>query len=119
MDNILSYSSGSKERELLVREIGKIKNETIEIPLIIAIPPFNFYSIGGNLPTAPAMVGNVVLWKPSRAVIFCNYEIMKILMKAGLPPGVINFAFSSEYADVVIEHPYFAGLHFTGSYEKL
>ena len=116
MDNILSYSSGSKERELLVREIEKIKNETIEIPLIIAIPPFNFYSIGGNLPTAPAMVGNVVLWKPSRAVIFCNYEIMKILMKAGLPPGVINFVpFSSKYADVVIEHPYFR----TAFYRKL
>ena len=87
---------------------------------ILAVPPFNFYSIGGNLPTAPAMVGNVVLWKPSRAVIFANYYIMKILMLAGLPPGVINFVpFSSKYADVVINHPYFAGLHFTGSYETL
>jgi 1-pyrroline-5-carboxylate dehydrogenase len=47
---------------------------------ILAVPPFNFYSIGGNLPTAPAMVGNTVLWKPSRAVILTNYYIMKVLM---------------------------------------
>jgi len=66
------------------------------------------------------MVGNVVLWKPSRAVIFANYYIMKILILAGLPSGVINFVpFSSRHADVVISHPYFAGLHFTGSYETL
>ena len=87
---------------------------------ILAVPPFNFYSIGGNLPTAPAMVGNTVLWKPSRAVILTNYYIMKVLMDAGLPKGVINFVpFSSKYSDVVLKHPYFAGLHFTGSYETL
>ena len=87
---------------------------------ILAIPPFNFYSIGGNLPTAPAIVGNVVLWKPSRWVIFCNYEIMRVLIDAGLPAGVINFVpFSSKYSDVLLSHPMFAGLHFTGSYETL
>ncbi|NIQ04690.1 MAG: L-glutamate gamma-semialdehyde dehydrogenase [Candidatus Korarchaeota archaeon] len=87
---------------------------------ILAIPPFNFYSIAGNLPTAPAIAGNVSIWKPSRSVIFSNYQIMKILLKAGLPKGVINFLpFSSKHADILLEHPEFAGLHFTGSYETL
>lgn len=87
---------------------------------VLAIPPFNFYSIGGNLPTAPAMVGNVALWKPSRSVIFANYEIMKILLEAGLPEGVINFVpFSSRYSSLILKHKDFAGLHFTGSYETL
>jgi 1-pyrroline-5-carboxylate dehydrogenase len=87
---------------------------------VLAVPPFNFYSIGGNLPTAPALVGNVALWKPSRAVIWANYEIMKALVEAGLPAGVINFVpFSSRNAGVVLGHPHLAGLHFTGSYETL
>lgn len=87
---------------------------------VLAIPPFNFYSIAGNLPTAPAMVGNVALWKPARSVIFANYEIMKILLEAGLPDGVVNFVpFSSRDAQTVLKHEYFAGLHFTGSYETL
>lgn len=87
---------------------------------VLAVPPFNFFAIGGNLPTAPAMVGNVVLWKPSRSVLLSNYRIMQVLQEAGLPPGVINFVpFSSRYGDGVIEHPEFAGLHFTGSYETL
>lgn len=87
---------------------------------ILAVPPFNFYSIGGNLPTAPALVGNVALWKPARSVLLSNYRIMQILMEAGLPKGVINFVpFASQYSDVVLQHPDFAGLHFTGSYETL
>ncbi|MEF8848950.1 MAG: L-glutamate gamma-semialdehyde dehydrogenase [Candidatus Thermoplasmatota archaeon] len=87
---------------------------------ILAVPPFNFYSIGGNLPTAPAMVGNTVLWKPARVVSFANYEIMKVLQQAGIPDGVINFVpFSSKNADVVLKNPDFAGLHFTGSYKTL
>jgi len=87
---------------------------------VLAIPPFNFYSIGGNLPTAPAIVGNVVLWKPSRPVIWSNYEIMKVLIEAGLPDGVINFVpFSSKHAGAVTGHRDLTGLHFTGSYETL
>lgn len=87
---------------------------------VFAVPPFNFYSIAGNLPTAPAMVGNVALWKPSRTVILSNYEIMKILLEAGLPPGVINFIpFRSSKSSIITEHPDFAGLHFTGSYDTL
>lgn len=87
---------------------------------VLAIPPFNFYSISGNLPTAPAMMGNTALWKPARSVIFANYEIMKLLITAGLPKGVINFVpFSSKIADIVLKDPNLAGLHFTGSYDTL
>jgi 1-pyrroline-5-carboxylate dehydrogenase len=87
---------------------------------VLAIPPFNFYSIAGNLPTAPAMVGNVALWKPARAVLFSNYEIFKVLVEAGLPAGVINFVpFSSKDSNVLLDHPDLAGIHFTGSYDSL
>ncbi len=87
---------------------------------VLAIPPFNFYSIAGNLPTAPAMVGNVALWKPARSVIFSNYEIYKVLLEAGLPAGVINFVpFPSQEAPVLLDHPSLAGIHFTGSYDTL
>ena len=73
---------------------------------VLAIPPFNFYSIGGNLATAPAMVGNVVLWKPARSVLLANYRIMQVLQEAGLPEGVINFVpFDSQYSDVVLATP--------------
>ena len=87
---------------------------------VLAIPPFNFFSIAGNLPTAPAMVGNVALWKPARSVIFANFEIFRVLEEAGLPPGVINFVpFSSREANVLLDHPALAGIHFTGSYSTL
>ena len=87
---------------------------------VLAIPPFNFYSIAGNLPTAPAMVGNVALWKPARSVILSNHEIYKVLLEAGLPPGVINFVpFPSKEAPVLLDHPALAGIHFTGSYDTL
>jgi 1-pyrroline-5-carboxylate dehydrogenase len=87
---------------------------------VLAIPPFNFYSIAGNLPTAPAMVGNVALWKPARSVLLSNFEIFRILVEAGLPPGVINFVpFSSDHANVILDHPDLAGVHFTGSYATL
>ncbi len=87
---------------------------------VFAVPPFNFYSIAGNLPSAPAIVGNTVLWKPSLNVSLSNYEIMKILREAGLKDGVINFIpFPSDISDIVFEDPNFAGLHFTGSYETL
>ncbi|MGZ3695642.1 MAG: L-glutamate gamma-semialdehyde dehydrogenase [Bdellovibrionota bacterium] len=84
---------------------------------VLAITPFNFTSIAGNLPTAPAMLGNVCLWKPSATSLFSGYWIMKILEEAGLPPGVVNFlpGPSSGIANLMIEHRDFAGIHFTGS----
>jgi len=84
---------------------------------VFAIPPFNFLSIDGNLPTAPAMMGNVVIWKPPSQVVYTNYLIYKILKEAGLPDGVINFlpGDSSKMGDYILKNPNLAGLHFTGS----
>ena len=84
---------------------------------ICAISPFNFTSIGGNLPTAPAIVGNVSLWKPSRTAVLSNYYYMKLLMWCGLPAGVINFVpcSGSDMSKYVVSHPKMAGFHFTGS----
>lgn len=84
---------------------------------ICAISPFNFTSIGGNLPTAPAIVGNVALWKPSRTAVLSNYYYMKLLMECGLPAGVINFVPCSggDMSRYVVSHPKMAGFHFTGS----
>jgi len=87
---------------------------------VLAIPPFNFYSIAGNLPTSPAIVGNTVLWKPSLNVSMSNYEIMKVMMEAGLMDGAVNFIpFQSEKSDIILEDERLAGLHFTGSYQTL
>ncbi len=84
---------------------------------IFAVTPFNFVSINGNLPTAPAMWGNVALWKPASSVMYTSHFIMKILMEAGLPAGVINMVSgkSSEISDIVFNHSKLAGVHFTGS----
>lgn len=84
---------------------------------ICAITPFNFTSIGGNLPTAPAIVGNVALWKPSRTAVLSNYYYMKLLMDCGLPAGVINFVpcDGADMSRYVIPHRKMAGFHFTGS----
>jgi 1-pyrroline-5-carboxylate dehydrogenase len=84
---------------------------------IFALTPFNFTSIAGNLPTAPAMLGNVAVWKPAESQIFSAAVIMDILEEAGLPAGVINLVYvdGPTVGDVVFKHPEFAGLHFTGS----
>lgn len=84
---------------------------------VFAVTPFNFTSIGGNLPTAPALMGNTVLWKPASTAVYSGYFIMKILQAAGLPDGVINFlpGKASQVGDPVMAHPDFAGIHFTGS----
>ncbi|MGC8565531.1 MAG: L-glutamate gamma-semialdehyde dehydrogenase [Thermoplasmata archaeon] len=84
---------------------------------VFAIPPFNFLSIDGNLPTAPAMMGNVVIWKPPSQVVYSNYLLYKILKEAGLPDGIINFlpGDSSKMGDYILKNSNLAGLHFTGS----
>ena len=84
---------------------------------VLAVSPFNFTAIGGNLAGAPALVGNVVLWKPSSTATYSNYLIHRILLEAGLPPSVIQFV-PGPPANVVttaLGHREFAGLHFTGS----
>lgn len=86
---------------------------------VTAISPFNFTSIGANLPTAPAIAGNVVLWKPATTAVLSNYYVMQALMAAGLPAGVINFVPSRGYdmSKYVLSDPNLAGFHFTGSTE--
>jgi len=86
---------------------------------VLAISPFNFTAIGGNLPTAPALMGNTVVWKPASTSVLSNYLVYQVLREAGLPDGVINFV-PSRGADVdtaVIQDPRMAGFHFTGSTE--
>ena len=84
---------------------------------VFAVTPFNFTSIGGNLPSSPAIMGNAVLWKPSSTSLLSNYLIYRVLETAGLPPGVINFVPGKgrSVGDPVFASSNFAGLHFTGS----
>ena len=84
---------------------------------IFAVTPFNFSAIAGNLPTAPAIMGNTVLWKPASSAVFSAHYFMKILQEAGLPPGVINMTPGPGGAigNPAIGHPNLAGVHFTGS----
>jgi 1-pyrroline-5-carboxylate dehydrogenase len=84
---------------------------------VYAITPFNFTAIGGNLPCAPVLMGNVVLWKPSPGALLSNWVIMEILREAGLPDGVIQFipGPAQEVTDVILKSRDFASLHFTGS----
>ncbi len=86
---------------------------------VFALTPFNFTAIAGNLPSAPAIMGNVVVWKPSNSQIYAANVIMEVFRKAGLPDGVINLMFVSGPAagEVIFSHPDFAGIHYTGSTE--
>ncbi len=84
---------------------------------VYAITPFNFTAIAGNLPTAPALMGNTVVWKPAASTMYTAYFLMRLLEAAGLPPGVINMVSgpASEVTDAVLASPDLAGVHFTGS----
>jgi len=84
---------------------------------VLAITPFNFTSIAANLPTAPALMGNVVVWKPSPTQQLSAHYLMRLLEAAGLPPGVINMVTGdgSAVSSVAVRHPDLAGIHFTGS----
>ena len=84
---------------------------------VFAITPFNFTAIAGNLPSAPALMGNTVVWKPAESQIYSAAVVMDIFLEAGLPAGVINLVYvdGKEAGDVIFNHKDFAGLHFTGS----
>jgi 1-pyrroline-5-carboxylate dehydrogenase len=84
---------------------------------VYAITPFNFTAIAGNLPAAPALMGNVVVWKPSATQIFSANVIVEVFKKAGLPDGVINVVYgdSAMITETLLGNPHFAGIHFTGS----
>ncbi|MFM7359117.1 MAG: L-glutamate gamma-semialdehyde dehydrogenase [Sediminibacterium sp.] len=97
-----------------------IHNRTEWRPLegfVLAITPFNFTAIGGNLPTSAALCGNVVVWKPANTQIYSAQLLMKILQEAGLPAGVINLVYvdGPTIGQTCFTHPMFAGVHFTGS----
>ncbi|OJV53574.1 MAG: 1-pyrroline-5-carboxylate dehydrogenase [Bacteroidetes bacterium 43-16] len=97
-----------------------MQNRTEYRPLegfVLAITPFNFTAIGGNLPTAPAMCGNTVVWKPANTQVYSASIFMEILKEAGLPDGVINLVYASgpSIGDICFKHKDFAGVHFTGS----
>ena len=84
---------------------------------VFAATPFNFTAIAGNLPAAPALMGNAVVWKPSGLALYSAHWLMKLFEAAGLPPGVINLvnADPAQTAEIVLSHPELAGVHFTGS----
>lgn len=95
-------------------------NRTEHRPLegfVFAITPFNFTAIAGNLPTAPAMMGNTVIWKPAHTQIYAAHVLMQVFKEAGVPDGVINLIYvdGPDAGEVIFSHPDFAGLHFTGS----
>ncbi len=95
-------------------------NQTDLRPLegfVYAVTPFNFTAIGGNLPTAPALMGNTVIWKPASTAMLSAHYLMKLLEAAGLPPGVINFVpgDAAEISKTLLSHRDLAGVHFTGS----
>ncbi len=107
-------------REQPMANAKGVWNRTDHRPLegfVYAITPFNFTAIAGNLPTAPALMGNTVLWKPSVTQQFAAHHLMQLLEEAGMPPGVINMlpGHGAAVSDVALPHPDLAGIHFTGS----
>ena len=84
---------------------------------VYAVTPFNFTSIAGNLPSAPALMGNTVVWKCASSTVYSNFQLMKLFEAAGLPPGVINFVpgDAATVSNVTLRHRDLAGIHFTGS----
>ncbi|WP_224999318.1 L-glutamate gamma-semialdehyde dehydrogenase [Cesiribacter sp. SM1] len=97
-----------------------IWNRTEYRPLegfIFALTPFNFTAIAGNLPSAPAMLGNTVVWKPAETQVYSAHVLMEVFREAGVPEGVINLVFvdGPKAGEIIFKHPDFAGIHFTGS----
>src|SRR5881392_746275 len=84
---------------------------------VFALTPFNFTAIGGNLPTSAALMGNTVVWKPAENQLLSAWRTFQVLEEAGFPPGVINFipGLGHQHTNIILDHPDFAGLHFTGS----
>jgi len=84
---------------------------------VFAMTPFNFTAISGNLPTAPALMGNTVVWKPAETQLLAAWRVFEVLEEAGIPPGVINFipGLPHDKTNILLDHPDLAGIHFTGS----
>jgi 1-pyrroline-5-carboxylate dehydrogenase len=117
----VQYMTEIYQQQPPVAGVG-IWNRVEQRPLegfIYALTPFNFTAIAGNLPTSCAMMGNVVVWKPSNTQVYSANVLMEIFKEAGIPDGVINLIYPSgpDAADIIFSHPDFAGIHFTGSTE--
>ncbi|MBQ5313918.1 MAG: L-glutamate gamma-semialdehyde dehydrogenase [Oscillospiraceae bacterium] len=106
----------SQQPNRTVSSVNRMEYRPVE-GVILAIAPFNFTAIGGNLCTSPALMGNTVLWKPSEYAILSSYMFMQLLMEAGLPAGVINFVpcAGPNLTDTAIKSGHLGGIHFTGS----
>jgi len=115
--NVYYYQQVQKEQPLSVPGANNSLQYRALEGFVLAISPFNFTAIGGNLSGAPALVGNTVVWKPSETQALSAYYTMKLFEKAGLPPGVINFvpAEGPLLGNILIPHRDLAGIHFTGS----
>jgi len=111
MEEILMNQPYSPENEWNVLQQRPLEG------FVFALTPFNFTSIAGNLPTAPALMGNTVVWKVSKTAVYSGAVLMELFRDAGIPDGVINLVFVSGpvAGDVIMNHPDFAGIHFTGS----
>ncbi|HET7291020.1 MAG TPA: L-glutamate gamma-semialdehyde dehydrogenase, partial [Vicinamibacteria bacterium] len=112
------YAQGLYDEQPLSN--GAMWNQLDYRPLegfVYAITPFNFTAIGGNLPTSPALMGDVVIWKPAATAIVSAHYVLKLLEEAGLPPGVVNLVAgdSAMISETLLSHPELAGVHFTGS----
>jgi len=99
---------------------GAVWNRLEQRPLegfVYAVSPFNFAALAGNLPAGPALMGNVVVWKPASSAVFVAHHVLRLLREAGLPDGVINMVpgSGSTVSDAVLSSPHLAGIHFTGS----
>ena len=106
----------SEQPDSGVSEWNQLEYRPLE-GFVFAVTPFNFTAIAGNLPSAPAMLGNTVLWKPASSAVYSAYYLMKLFQEAGLPDGVINFipGPGSQVGPVALQDPRLAGVHFTGS----
>lgn len=115
--NALFYERIISEQPISVQGIHNSVDYRPLEGFVFAVTPFNFTAIAGNLPSAPAMVGNTVVWKPTESQSLAAYRTMQLFMEAGLPPGVINFvpANGPLAGEVCLSHPDLSGVHFTGS----
>ena len=115
--NVYFMTKIYEEQPLSVRGVwNRMEQRPLE-GFIFAVTPFNFTAIAGNLPTAPAIMGNTVVWKPSPKQIYSAHFLMQIFREAGLPDGVINLVYDDGpmASEVVFDHPDFGGVHYTGS----
>src|SRR3989449_4033218 len=102
-----------------IRDVAVTGVQTCALPIFYAITPFNFTSIGGNLPTAPAIMGCTVVWKPAATAAYSNYLLFRLLQEAGLPPGVVNFVPgpATVISERLLADRHLGGIHFTGATE--